>query len=203
MNLADRTYWIFDMDGTLTVPAHDFDAIREELGLPQGQPILEQLADLPEEHADELRRRLEAIELRIARHAKRQPGSRELLTALHARGTTLGILTRNSHDNALETLETCGLMEFFDPVNVVAREMCDPKPSADGIRRLLTRWNASPDEAVMVGDFLFDILAGREAGTATVYVHNLGKDDYSAHADITVRSLENLVPLDGGPKGSR
>ena len=29
MNLADRRYWIFDMDGTLTVAIHDFDAIRE------------------------------------------------------------------------------------------------------------------------------------------------------------------------------
>lgn len=203
MNLAERAYWIFDMDGTLTVPAHDFDAIREELGLPQGRPILEQLADLPEGQADELRRRLEAIELRIAKRARRQPGSRELLSELHARGTTLGILTRNSHGNAIETLETCGLMEFFEPANVMAREMCHPKPSADGIRRLLIRWNASPDNAVMVGDFLFDILAGREAGTATVYVHNLGKDDYSAQADVTVRSLENLIPLDGRSKGPR
>ena len=195
MNIAGRGYWIFDMDGTLTIPVHDFDAIRDELGLPQGRPILEQLADLPEKEAGKLHRRLEAIELGIARRARKQPGALELLTALHARGATLGILTRNSHSNALETLETCGLIEFFEPGNVMAREMCDPKPSADGIRKLLARWNASPNEAVMVGDFLFDLLAGREAGTATVYVHNLGKDDYSAHADTSVRSLENLVSL--------
>jgi HAD superfamily hydrolase (TIGR01509 family) len=195
INLTDRTHWIFDMDGTLTVPAHDFDAIRDELGLQQGRPILEQLADLPEDEAAELRRRLEMIELGIARRARKQPGSLELLKALHARGATLGILTRNSHPNALETLETCGLIEFFESGNVMAREMCDPKPSADGIRKLLDKWNASPDETVMVGDFLFDMLAGREAGTATIYVHNLGKDDYSAHADLCVRSLEDLVSL--------
>ena len=41
--LTRRPCWIFDLDGTLTVAAHDFDAIRAELGLPQGRPILEAL----------------------------------------------------------------------------------------------------------------------------------------------------------------
>ena len=36
--------WIFDLDGTLTLPAHDFDRIRAELGLRPVWPILEQLA---------------------------------------------------------------------------------------------------------------------------------------------------------------
>ncbi len=193
MNLARRYYWIFDMDGTLTIPAHDFDAIRDELGLPQGRPILEQLADLPDAKAESLHRRLEEIELEIARDAIKQPGAPELLTALRSRGATIGILTRNSHRNALETLKACGLAGFFDPENVMAREMCEPKPSADGINKLLDRWNATPEETVMVGDFLFDILAGQEAGAATVFVDNHGKDDYAAKADKSVKHLEELL----------
>ena len=42
--LAGRGHWVFDMDGTLTVAAHDFDAIRRELGVPAGKPLLETLA---------------------------------------------------------------------------------------------------------------------------------------------------------------
>lgn len=193
MNLESRLYWIFDMDGTLTVPAHDFDAIRTELGLPQGRPILEQLADLPAEKAGMLHTRLEEIELEIARDAVRQPGSEKLLSTLRARGATVGILTRNSHRNALETLRACGLADFFDPDNVMARESCAPKPSADGIRKLLARWSATPEESVMVGDFLFDILAGREAGTATVFVDNHGKNEYARKADKSVKNLEELL----------
>ena len=34
---------IFDLDGTLTEPVLDFDAIRAEIGLPEGVPILEHL----------------------------------------------------------------------------------------------------------------------------------------------------------------
>ncbi|MCZ7597637.1 MAG: hypothetical protein M5U09_07745 [Gammaproteobacteria bacterium] len=38
--LARRTCWVFDMDGTLTHAVHDFDDIRRRLDLPEGLPIL-------------------------------------------------------------------------------------------------------------------------------------------------------------------
>jgi len=38
---------IFDLDGTLLDSPLDFDAIRCEIGLPDGQPILEALEGLP------------------------------------------------------------------------------------------------------------------------------------------------------------
>ena len=40
-------HWIFDLDGTLTVAAHDFDKIRGTLGLPRNEPILEVLETYP------------------------------------------------------------------------------------------------------------------------------------------------------------
>ncbi len=45
--LLNRKHWVFDMDGTLTIAQHDFDAIRDELGLPDNLPILESLAAMP------------------------------------------------------------------------------------------------------------------------------------------------------------
>ena len=57
--LRDCEAFIFDLDGTLTVAVHDFDAIRAELGLPVGRPILEELATLPLAEAAELRERLD------------------------------------------------------------------------------------------------------------------------------------------------
>ncbi len=44
--LRQRDCWIFDMDGTLTIANHDFEAIRAELDLPPDRPILEALAEL-------------------------------------------------------------------------------------------------------------------------------------------------------------
>jgi HAD superfamily hydrolase (TIGR01509 family) len=195
MNLKEKKYWIFDMDGTLTVPAHDFDAIRRELGLSLGKPILEQLAELPEERANPLLERLDEIEIEIARRAEPQRGSRELLVFLEANGAGLGILTRNSKATALETLRICGFAEFFDPRYLMSREMCALKPSGDGIRKLLGLWDASPEEAVMVGDYLFDIMAGREAGVETVFIDNLGREEYARQADRSVKTIEELLAL--------
>jgi phosphoglycolate phosphatase-like HAD superfamily hydrolase len=193
--LADCRYWVFDMDGTLTVAVHDFDAIRDQLGLPQGRPILEQLEEMPEERSRPLRDRLDRIEKELAARATSQDGAKELLRALDRRGAKLGILTRNSHDNALATLEASGLLEFFDPGCVVGRESCRVKPSAEGIRMLLEVWNAAAVEAVMVGDYLFDLIAGREAGTATVYLDTSGAFEYKQHADYCVRNLRELADV--------
>ncbi len=193
MELEKRAHWIFDMDGTLTIAIHDFDAIRAELGLPEGRPILEELARLPEPQARALFVRLDALELALAQRARPAEGAVELLQALSERGARLGILTRNSHANSLETLRACGLAHFFARECIVGREAAAPKPDPGGIHRLLGGWKAEPRDSVMVGDYRFDLLAGRAAGTATVYVDTTGAFPFAAHADVSVRSLAELV----------
>ena len=197
MDLGARRHWIFDMDGTLTVAVHDFDAIRAELGLEPKKPILEQLALLPESQARKLFARLDALELELALQARAAEGAVHLLESLVTRGAALGILTRNTRLNALETLRVAGLARFFAADCVLGREAAAPKPDPQGIRRLLARWNAAPDSAVMVGDYRFDLLAGRAAGTATVYVDPDGAFPFAEHADVSVDSLAALARLLG------
>ncbi len=192
MHLSRRTHWIFDMDGTLTVAAHDFAAIRRSLGLEPVTPILEQFAEMTEAEVAPLRAKLDEIEQKIAVRAEAQGGAGELLDELRARGATLGILTRNTHHNALETLHACGLADYFDVDNVLGRESCAPKPSAEGVHELLSRWGATQNQAVMVGDYLFDMMAGREAGVMTVLFDPGGEFEWAAHADVSVDSLDEL-----------
>ncbi|HEY5959038.1 MAG TPA: hypothetical protein VIV60_20905, partial [Polyangiaceae bacterium] len=63
--LRHRKSFIFDMDGTLTLAVHDFDAIRRQLDLPPGVPILEALAQLSEVEARPKWQLLDAIELEL------------------------------------------------------------------------------------------------------------------------------------------
>ena len=121
------------MDGTLTHAIHDFDAIRKELGLPLGLPILESLAALPENEANEVRAKLDAMEYRIAEDATAQPGAVDLLNQLQASGAKLGILTRNGKGIAHATLDACGLREYFEDNYVVSRDCCAPKPDGAGV----------------------------------------------------------------------
>ncbi len=183
------------MDGTLTVAVHDFEAIRAELGLPPGRPILEALAGLPPNQAAPLYHRLDEIEFELAGQAKPQAGAGELLAGLHRRGARLGILTRNNRPNAYQTLRACGLLEFFEPESILGRESAPPKPDPDGIRQLLAHWAAPPEAAVMVGDYHFDLEAGRRAGAATVYLDVAGKGQWSEQADLTVQDLHELIFL--------
>ncbi len=189
----ERRCWIFDLDGTLTVAIHDFDAIRRELALPIGQPILEALAALPEHEAQPRLARLDALERELARRARPADGAGPLLDALTARGARLGIVTRNGHSIALDTLRAAGLERFFAATHVIGREAAAPKPSPDGVRLLLEGWRAAPSEAVMVGDYLFDLVAGRAAGTATIHVDTSGAFRWPEHADACVRSLSDLL----------
>jgi len=190
---ATRRHWVFDLDGTLTVAVHDFDAIRRDLGLRPDHPILEQLAAMPEAEAAPLRRRLDKIEIALAEAATTQEGAGPLLEQLDARDARMGILTRNSRENALATLEACGLGSFFTAQAIIGRDCASPKPSGDGIRRLLERWGADPADTVMVGDYLFDIQAAHDAGAGTVYFDPTGHFEHGERADVTVSRLAQIT----------
>jgi HAD superfamily hydrolase (TIGR01509 family) len=185
-----RRCWIFDMDGTLTVPVHDFDAIRDALGLQPGLPILEQLAGLSEAEAAPIHEKLGRIELDLAARGRAWPGVEGLLTALQERGARLGIVTRNRSDLARITLDVAGLGGFFVDEDIVGRDDAPPKPAPDGILGLLARWGASPSDAVMTGDYLFDLQAGRAAGTATILLDHDGTRPWREHADLVVSRLD-------------
>ena len=193
-NLRARKTWVFDLDGTLTIAAHDFDAMAQDLGLPKGRPILESLAQLPAEEQAPLHTRLQDWELHIAKEARRAPGALELITYLHSSGAYLGILTRNTRTNAWVTLQAIGLADAFAPNAVLGRDEAPPKPSPEGIQIHLERWNTSPSSAVMVGDYAFDLQAGRAAGVATVYVDPSGKFPHATWADVSVKNLSELMP---------
>ncbi len=191
------------MDGTLTLSIHDFDGIKRILGLPIDRPILEALNDLPAAQAAELHQQLDALELDIAYRATAQAGARELLTKLRppwwrasrSRGDQIAILTRNSKPNAQATLAACGLAEFFPAELILSRHCCAPKPSPDGILRLLSGWNAQPDRSVIVGDYVFDLEAGRRAGSATVYLDPTGKFPWQEHADLPITHLAEITAM--------
>ena len=186
-------HWVFDMDGTLTVAVHDFAAIREELGIPEGQPIVKTLNALPQEQAQPLRKRLQEIEADLAVQAQPAPGVQALLTSLKVRGCRLGILTLNSKENAWLTLETLGLAQFFEPEAVLGRWcLANPKPHPDGIHHLLNHWNTDAQDAVMVGDFLWDLKTGRAAGLPTIHVDLSEAFPWPELTDLPVTSLEDL-----------
>jgi HAD superfamily hydrolase (TIGR01509 family) len=197
--LNTRKYWIFDLDGTLTVPVHDFEFIRRELDIPDSADILGHLDTLSNAEAARRYSRLQEIEWELACRAVPAQGAVEAIVRLHQSGALMGILTRNDKDIALRTLETIGMGSYFIESNVLGRREAPPKPDPAGIHLLLSGWKAEPSEAVMVGDYLFDLQAGRAAGTVTVHVWRPDGKTWPQFTDIAVTSLADLSVYFGAP----
>jgi len=162
------------MDGTLTCAMHDFDEMRRQLQLPAGVPILEALEAMPAEESRLKRQALDDMEIAMAAEAQPQPGSHDLLQQLQSKGAKMGIVTRNGREIANVTLAACGLLDYFEPQSIISRDCAEPKPDPAGITLALSRWQAIPDQAVMVGDYQFDLEAGRRAKVATVHLDVTG-----------------------------
>ena len=203
---------IFDMDGTLTEALLDFDAIRSEIGLAAGLPILEQLAGgdaALRARGEEIMRRHEREAIARATLAE---GCLELLARLRARGVPAAILTRNTREVVETFVGKFDLGPSFAPppggaagggggargaIASYTREDGPPKPAPDGALHLCRLLGVAPAEALVVGDFAFDILSGRRAGCRTALVTAEPIDDAAAWGspDLIVRSLRELVPL--------
>ena len=191
--LEHRRHWIFDMDGTLTVSAHDFEHMRRELGLLPDAPILEALHAMPKAEAAPLWERLNQLEFHYAGKASMMQGADHLLQVLHDNGCRLAILTRNTMPVVEHTLRACAIDHFFPIEHILDRDSCIPKPSPDGINQLLRMWRADADDTVMVGDFLYDLEAGKNAGVATVHLDTRGDVDWSAYTDLRVENLGDIT----------
>ena len=180
------------MDGTLTQAMHDFDAMRAQLKLPAGVPILEALDAMDADEAAAKHQELDEMELRMAADAKPQPGCVELLDALLEKGASLGIVTRNGKQIAEVTLAACGIDHYFTNSTIISRDCCTPKPDPAGVNLLLSLWQADPSKAVMVGDYLFDLQTGHSAGVATVHLDITKVFAWPELTDVSVSTLSEL-----------
>lgn len=183
------------MDGTLTRAMHDFDAMRAALNLPEGVPILEALAKMEPALGAKKRRELDDMELLMAAESQPQPGSTELLQFLSDTGAKVGIVTRNGREIADVTLQACGLDKFFTPESIISRDCCTAKPDPAGINLLLSRWQGDTAQAIMVGDYLFDLETGRNASVTTVHMDVDGVFAWPDMTDVKVQSLPELQAL--------
>ncbi len=193
--LASARHWVFDMDGTLTLAVHDFEAIKRALDIPLADDILGHLAALPEAVAAAKHAWLLEHERELALTSQPAPGAIELVRALHERGCRLGILTRNAHALALLTLRAIGLDDCFAVADVIGRDEAPPKPDPGGLLHFAKTWQVAPSELVMVGDYRFDLECARAAGARSVLV-NLAENPWPELADhfaVDCRALQQVL----------
>jgi HAD superfamily hydrolase (TIGR01509 family) len=184
---------IFDLDGTLTKPFFNFDVIREEMGLEKDAgPVLEVMKSM----TDEQRRKAEAIllehENRAVEESTLNPGAAETLEWLRQSGIHIGVLTRNKRENA----EAVAKMHNLEFDGIVGRDDGPVKPDAFGVLSLCDKFEVEPEQAMVVGDYLFDILCAKSAGAAAVLLKNQEKaDEFARHADFSIDRIDEIVQI--------
>jgi HAD superfamily hydrolase (TIGR01509 family) len=179
---------VFDLDGTLVVQELDFEAMRREIGLPPGTPLLEAVERLDGTGRERAVAVLRRHELAAAETAALNPGVAGFLDWLAGRGVRRAVLSRNMREAVLKVLRRCGLS--FDLV--VAREDAPYKPSPEGLRQICAAWGLAPAEVLMVGDYLYDLQAGRGAGTRTALVTHGRSLPFADLADVTFATFEDM-----------
>jgi HAD superfamily hydrolase (TIGR01509 family) len=190
---------LFDFDGTLTMPgALDFAVIKKEIGCPPETPVLEFIEGISDEAAKSAAMAsLERFEVRGAAQSQPNPGSRKIIQFIQAQNLPVGIITRNSLMAVEKALENFAHMDIDSFDIVISRDdAVRPKPSGDGIRLAAKRLQVAPGAILVVGDYIFDIEAGRRAGTLTALITNgdtsLGAD---TPCDFVISCLGELGPI--------
>lgn len=179
---------LFDLDGTLLDSAPDLvgslNQVRQSENLP---PLsLQQMkrfaskgavgllkAGMPEADAttfEQWRQRfLEHYAQNSYRHSSLFDGIPELLEYLGREGIPWGIVTNKAEALTLPIIEAASLADAVACV-VCGDTLAESKPHPAPVSLACGIVNVAPGEALMVGDDVRDILAGRAAGTQTAAV---------------------------------
>ena len=176
---------ILDFDGTLgdtaAVIIRTMHATIEELGLPSrtdeecAAMIGLRLTEIPqvlfkgcevdgELYAQTYRRLFHIYNVDGA--VELYPNVPETLAELKRRGMILTIASSRSNASLMDYVESLNLGSIITYI-LGADDVKDGKPHPEAVNRTLEHFGFQPEEAIVVGDTVFDIQMGANAGTRT------------------------------------
>ena len=97
------------------------------------------------------------------------PGMDDLIAEVKRRGYSLGLVTSRLYNTTMQGLEKYGLKEYFDVI-VTANDTTKHKPDPEPVNITLEKLGAKPENSIMLGDTLFDLMCAKNAGVRSVLV---------------------------------
>lgn len=183
---------VFDMDGTLTVPVIDFQAMyKSVLGEqeyiaaraqnPSGIDILHHIEKLSPDKQQKAYEIIADFEKEGLDRLQIMPGASELCAFLDSRNIRRGLITRNVKAAVDLFHQRFGIT--FSPA--LSREFRPYKPDPAPLLHICTTWAISPDEVMMIGDSLKDdVVCGKRAGAYTCLLDETGRYDSPKYATV-------------------
>jgi HAD superfamily hydrolase (TIGR01549 family) len=151
---------------------------------------MEHMSDSRRQQAEAILRKHERL---AADQSELNPGVHEVMSWLRKECKKIGLVTRNQRDS-VETICRRHNLSFD---GVVTREDGPPyKPDPFPVQSVCEKMDVQPDDSVMVGDYLFDLLSGKRAGAKSVLLGtNKTYPDYANEADYVILNLTELPDI--------
>ena len=206
---------LFDFDGTLANTnglvmgswKHAFrvlrnieqseDVIKKTFGEPLGVSMQKFFPEVPVEEAIEIYRshQKDIFEELIEPF----PGMVELIKGLKARSYKVAITTSRLGNSTMVGLRKFGLDDVFDVI-VTANDTTKHKPDPEPVLITLEKLGAKSEEALMIGDSMFDIKCAHNAGVKAVLVgwaEAVTEEDLNGpdRPDYFIETAEDLFDL--------
>lgn len=212
---------IFDSDGTLldtrelifegyktVLQKHGLEDLANDQYIRQrlGKPTIETFKRILADHSDkispnDLANELDEIQNETSHLIKQYPHALQVLNDLKLKGVKLCLFTSGYSYMIDRNFTAAGIPnvhDIFDAI-VTADHNIAHKPEPDAILHLLRQVNISPQNAIVVGDHAYDMLAGNRAraGLKIGLLHGIGTQHelLTAGADFLCNDLNSLMRL--------
>ncbi|WP_151669692.1 HAD family hydrolase [Nitrincola schmidtii] len=179
---------IFDLDGTLVTSSLDFIAIKQEIGCPDHADVLAFVNSLPMHEQQKAMEVIHHHEMQDAHTSEWIPSAQSFVQKCSEKLIPMAIVTRNSHHPTRVKVARNAI-----PIqHIVTRETSKPKPDPTALLNLAAQFQLPVASVLMVGDYKYDLQAGRNAKMPTCLVNFDTLPDYAHLADYTFEHFDNL-----------
>ncbi len=217
MNVFQVKAFVFDFDGTLAVLNIDFSLMREgvfelidrfgvDRALVKERYLLEVIDEVyamllerstrdADKFYQEAHRVLHQIEMEAAEKGRLLRGVERALKTVRAKGIKLGIVTRNCGEAVRKVFPDIG---GFCDIFISRDSITKVKPHPEHLAAVLKALEVPAEKAVMIGDHVIDIQAGKRAGMKTIGVltgRTTRKEFEEAGADCVLRGVAEVPQL--------
>ena len=123
------------------------------------------------------------------------PNVMETLLELHRRGMILTIASSRSRSSLADYIENLGLSQIITYF-LGAADVTEGKPAPEAVNKTLEHYGLKPEDAIVVGDTVFDIHMGKNAGTRSCGVtYGNGSRESLADATWLIDDFSQLLDL--------
>ena len=180
----------FDLDGTITKTQIQFAPYKKRIGCKRGD-VLTYIKKQDLDRQQALYDILDEYEYEIEKDCTLNDGFLDIMDFLNERDIKTGIITRASRHHAIQVIQKLGI-----PITeVIGREETEPKPSGKPLIHLSALLKIPLHKMICVGDFLWDVLAGKNAHVTTVLLATEASQKYSHLSDYVIYHLSALKDI--------